>query len=244
MTGSIKISQPTASYQSLPKDSPTPKITGKLSFDREMKVQLSDFQLWGNKWETVSSLDELNDLKLFGLEETDKGAVARRNFQDGRGPQPLLIKDSGSTGRLYFNHSEREISSMCFKQLFLAPIFYSITSLFTMAHRIGKLLTFYHFWETKEGEEKYNFRARLADAGKDLLKVVASPLAVVALELAAFYGAFISPYDGRKLFASIERAVYGDLVPGVTDSFFQPIEFMRSDATLRDIESRTALPSL
>ncbi|MBS4171388.1 hypothetical protein NEOC95_002136 [Neochlamydia sp. AcF95] len=35
-----------------------------------------------------------------------------------------------------------------------------------------------------------------------------TPVALVGLELAAIYGIF-TPYNGRKLYASIERAQYG-----------------------------------
>lgn len=56
-------------------------------------------------------------------------------------------------------------------------------------------------------KHKYNFTARLLDAGTDLLRIVAVPISLVGLELAALYG-ILSPYDGRKLYASIERLTY------------------------------------
>jgi len=39
------------------------------------------------------------------------------------------------------------------------------------------------------------------------LRIVATPLVLVALELSALYGIF-RPYDGRKLYASFERMQY------------------------------------
>ena len=50
---------------------------------------------------------------------------------------------------------------------------------------------------------------KLADAGKDSLRIVAAPFSILGLELAALYG-LIRPYDGRKMYATIERAMYGN----------------------------------
>jgi hypothetical protein len=68
-----------------------------------------------------------------------------------------------------------------------------------------------NFFVQRDGETKYNFRARFIDSAKDLLAVVTAPISLVALEIAALYGC-IRPYDGRKLYATLERAVYGDSV--------------------------------
>jgi hypothetical protein len=43
-----------------------------------------------------------------------------------------------------------------------------------VAYRIAKLVTFSHFWIKKENEARYNFKGRLTDAGKDLLRIIAS----------------------------------------------------------------------
>lgn len=45
----------------------------------------------------------------------------------------------------------------------------------------------------------------------DALRIIASPIAIAGLELAAIYG-IIRPYDGRKLYASIERAEYRNFI--------------------------------
>ena len=81
----------------------------------------------------------------------------------------------------------------------------------TVAFRILKLATLSHLWIRKAGEDKYNFKARVKDAAVDLLKVAIHPIVIVGLELAAIYGVF-RPYDGRKLYASLERAQYGHCV--------------------------------
>lgn len=72
-----------------------------------------------------------------------------------------------------------------------------------------KLISLSHFWVKKS--EKCDFKSRLKDAGKDFLRIIAQPVTLVGLELAAIYGLF-RPYDGRKLYASFERAAYGDSI--------------------------------
>ena len=124
--------------------------------------------------------------------------------------EPMYLIDE-TTDRRYWNESEGCVGFKCFLLTFGTPFVHPFSLIVNMAYRILKLVTFSHFWVDKEGETKYDFKARLADAGKDLLKIVVTPLSLVGLELAAIYGIF-SPYDGRKLYASIERATYGGCI--------------------------------
>jgi len=64
---------------------------------------------------------------------------------------------------------------------------------------------------TSKIKKPYSFNASLKEAGKDLLRIFTTPIAYVGLELAAIYGRF-RPYDGRKLYATIERAQYGHFI--------------------------------
>lgn len=57
-------------------------------------------------------------------------------------------------------------------------------------------------------EKEYNLKGRIISAGGDLLRIVATPISLIGLELSAIYGIF-NPFDGRKLYASFERATYG-----------------------------------
>ena len=43
------------------------------------------------------------------------------------------------------------------------------------------------------------------------MRIIATPVSILGLELAAIYGIF-QPYDGRKLYASFERATYGNFI--------------------------------
>ncbi len=124
--------------------------------------------------------------------------------------QPKFLIDQ-TTGRKYYNQPEEEVRYRCFVLALATPIVYSIISVANIARRILNLVTLSHFWIEKEGETKYSLLERLADAGKDILRIVAAPVSIVGLELASLYGWF-RPYDGRKLYASIERATYGEFV--------------------------------
>jgi hypothetical protein len=123
---------------------------------------------------------------------------------------PQFIIDQ-TTGRRYLNESRKVVGIKCFLLTLATPCVHPVASIANVAYRILKLISFSHFWINKGGEAKYNFKARLADAGIDLLRIVATPISIIGLELAAFYGCF-RPYDGRKLYASIERATYGNFI--------------------------------
>lgn len=116
-----------------------------------------------------------------------------------------------TTGRRYWNESKGCVGCKCFLLTLGTPIFHSIASLVNVAYRIVKLVSFSHFWMDKEEEKSYSFKGRLKDAGQDLLRVLTTPIAFIGLELAAIYGIF-TPYNGRKLYASIERAQYGNFI--------------------------------
>ena len=116
-----------------------------------------------------------------------------------------------TTNRRYLNESEEVVGLKCFLLAFETPFVHPIASIVNIVYRILKLATLSHFWVKKGDETKYNFKARLADAGKDLLRIIATPVSILGLELAAIYGIF-QPYDGRKLYASFERATYGNFI--------------------------------
>lgn len=121
--------------------------------------------------------------------------------------EPAYLIDE-STGRQYWNESKKTVRIKSLLLTFGTPFVHGFASVWNIARRIINLVTFYHFWTPKEGQKSYNFIKRLKDAGDDLLKIATQPLALIGLELAAIYGIF-NPYDGRKLYATIERAQYG-----------------------------------
>lgn len=116
-----------------------------------------------------------------------------------------------TTGRRYWNESKGCIALKCFLLTMGTPIVHVIASLVNVAYKIVKLVSFSHFRMNKEGKTLSSFQEKLKDAGQDLLKVITTPIALAGLELAAIYGVF-TPYNGRKLYASIERAQYGTCI--------------------------------
>jgi hypothetical protein len=124
--------------------------------------------------------------------------------------EPAYLIDR-TTGRRYFNESQGVVRFKCLLLTLGTPIVHTAASIINVAYRILKLVTLSHFWAPKKEESRYDFKARLTDAGKDVLRIVATPFSLLGLELASIYGVF-RPYDGRKLYASIERATYGNFI--------------------------------
>lgn len=121
---------------------------------------------------------------------------------------PRHLKDK-TTDRFYWNERKKTVRIKCLKLIVAVPLVHTIGIALNIAYRIIKLVTLSHFWIKKEGEGKYDFKTRLKDAGKDLARIIASPIAIVGMELAVIYG-LIRPYDGRKLYGTCERAIYGN----------------------------------
>jgi hypothetical protein len=126
--------------------------------------------------------------------------------ENHQGQAKFLIDQT--TNRRYLNESKGTVGFKCFLLALGTPFVQSISSIVYVVYRILKLISLSHFWIGKNEEANSSFKARLADAGEDLLKIVAAPVSILGLELAAIYGWF-RPYDGRKLYASMERAIYG-----------------------------------
>lgn len=134
-----------------------------------------------------------NEFKFYG-----------NNWQEDTKTERIIDR---TTGDSYFNDDTATVRFKCFALLFAVPLAQPITSLISLAYRVVNLISGSHFWVQEEGE--YNFAARLTAAGADLLRIIALPLSIVGLELAALYGAFgPSPYDARKLFGAIERNTF------------------------------------
>lgn len=137
--------------------------------------------------------------------------------------EPKFLKDE-STGRRYWNESKGIVGFKCFLLTLGTPFVHPIASIINVAYRILKIVSLSHFW-LPNNQKSYDLKGRALSATKDLLRIVAAPLTIVGLELAAIYG-LARPYDGRKLYASIERASYGNFIlapcfqPEPTNHFF------------------------
>ena len=145
-------------------------------------VCLGDFHPW-NQW------------------ELDQTVV----YRDTRVPKYILDQ---TTGRRYLNESKGTVRMKCFLLLLGTPIVHSIGLIVNVAYRALRLLTLYHFWKDIGEDIHYDFGARVYDAGTDFLRICTSQIAFFGLQVAALYGV-LTPYNGRKLYATIERAQYG-----------------------------------
>lgn len=124
--------------------------------------------------------------------------------------EPKFLIDS-STNRKYFNECRGIVRVKSFLLTMGTPIVHVLAAVRNVAFIILKIMILVYFWIDKDGEDSYNFKARLTDVGIDLLRIIATPLAIIGLECAAIYGVF-RPYDGRKLYATIERAEYDSYI--------------------------------
>ncbi|MEX1012244.1 MAG: hypothetical protein WD595_01020 [Waddliaceae bacterium] len=124
-----------------------------------------------------------------------------------KGKTPYLL--DATTGKKYLYEDKVTIGLQCLILTIGTPSLQLTASIVNIAYRILKLVTLSHFWIHKPEEKSYSIKGRVKDAGLDLLRVVTQPIAVVGLQLSAIYGLF-RPYDGRKLYSSIELAQYGN----------------------------------
>jgi hypothetical protein len=150
------------------------------------------------------------DFQLFNRWKVDTDGERYRSGEFGKLGEPKYLIDQ-TTGRKYGNETKGTVRLKCFLLCFGTPIAHSVAAVINVIYRIVKLVTLSHFWIAKSGERKYNFTARLADAGKDVLRILLQPFSIIGLELSALFGVF-TPYNGRKLYATIERAEYGSYI--------------------------------
>lgn len=111
-----------------------------------------------------------------------------------------------STGREYFGESTKTVRLKCAATFAASFIVQPVGLTLNLLNRIAKIVTFAHLWHPFQ--EKYSFKARICEWGMDILRVVLTPLIFIGMLFSSLYGASLSPYDGRKLYASFERLAY------------------------------------
>jgi len=196
-----------------------------------VSITLRDFQPVGNGWkkdtsgETYACLCESRHLlivnstpgqKYFYRTDSEDGVekiyqCIEHSLSSGPANECLLPEKwiVDSTGRKYFNEPKNTVRLKCLSLIFGTPFVHPIAAVVNALYRLFLLVTFVHFWKPLKGE-RASLKNRASEAGKDILRLFATPL-LAALPLAALYGVFC-PYDGRKLYATIERAVYGGAI--------------------------------
>lgn len=133
--------------------------------------------------------------------------------------QEQLLKDV-ATGKFYLNQEVGVLRYKCCCLVVMTPIVKTLDSIGSIAYRIRRLVLCTHF-RLEEKEREYSIIDGFTDAAIDILKIIATPLFLIAMEFAAIYG-ILSPRNGAKLYATLERVTYGyanyNLAP-----CFQPI---------------------
>lgn len=119
--------------------------------------------------------------------------------------QPKYVRDQ-SPGRCYWNESKNIVRFKCALLALGTPIVHGIIGLVNIFYRFLKLITLANFWLPKSAE-KCSFKARLMECAADFARMYTASAAIFCLQISAIFGIF-SPFNGRKLYASFERAQY------------------------------------
>ncbi|MEI6242419.1 MAG: hypothetical protein WCP39_03325 [Chlamydiota bacterium] len=112
-----------------------------------------------------------------------------------------------STQDLYLNQDTKNLRIKCSILFFATCIFQPIGLSLNCINRISKITTLSHFWHRSK-KPSYNLKGRIHEMKNDVLRVVTAPVILGAFLTASLYGLF-RPYDGRKIYATLERASYG-----------------------------------
>lgn len=147
----------------------------------------------------ASDISERDKVHQVGLQFAHFNPISKWSLEE----HEIVDKN---TGDKYCNDSTRTVRLKCAALFAASWIIQPIGLTLNLLNRIAKIVTFAHLWNPSQ--EKYNFKARIAEWGKDILLVVATPLILVGMIFSALYGATLSPYDGRKLYSTLERLAY------------------------------------
>jgi hypothetical protein len=131
---------------------------------------------------------------------------------------PLFLIDK-TTGRHYSYESPFTLRIKFALLLPTSPLVHYVGVIGNIVYRIFKILLFLPLISKIVAKKPWTFRELCIETGKDLLRVLFAIPIYVGLEGALVLG-LLMPYNGRKLYATLERAFYGDFLIGKT---FQPI---------------------
>jgi len=123
--------------------------------------------------------------------------------------KPMYLIDQ-STGKCYWNESKVVVRIKCGMLATAGTAGNLLLGLSNIAFRTLRLISLYHLWRPN-----VQFEARLRSMKEDLKSLVKTPFIFTGLIFSALYG-LISPYDGRKLYASFANlANYTVFIPFV-----------------------------
>lgn len=147
----------------------------------------------------------------FSLVNTWKVDTEGEKWADGT---PKFITDK-KMNQNYWNERPGLIRFKCFLLVLGTPIVHLYTSLRNIGEKIMDL-----FSGTISGKEC-------------AINIAATLIAYPGRELAALYG-IIRPYDGRKLYASFERAIYGHEILAPCFQPYPRYHFFGGDPNVKD----------
>lgn len=125
-------------------------------------------------------------------------------FYDG---QPRHLIDE-STGRRYLNEDKLVVGFKCFLlTIGTLPVHLIASSIKVLQCAFNAVFAFIQ----PAPHTGYNLKNRISDSLLNIAKIVIAPTVIALLEVSAVYGIF-SPYNGRKLYASLERSYYGSFI--------------------------------
>jgi len=173
--------------------SPSPQLT------------INDFRPCCNGWyEDTSGIrveHAKNSITRKVLESIGQKSTIK-NLKEG---SPLFIIDK-STGHRYINIPKKSLRYDNFAHI-LTSIFMLPITVFHIALKIFRVVSFYHF--RKDSEVTLTLSDKLKSTAADIACVVASPLAILGLTLFPLYG-LIFPHNGIKLLTSTQRAFFNE----------------------------------
>jgi hypothetical protein len=133
----------------------------------------------------------------------------------------MWVQDSLS-GKTYLNQPTDCLRiKLAFLTGILAPAGNAVSLSVNAGYRALKIVSLSHFWlplskvNSDQAPDKgsYNFDMRCIELARDIIRIVAAPLALVALFFVSWGGALSfskeGPRDATKLYSSIEIAMYG-----------------------------------
>ena len=136
----------------------------------------------------------------------------------------MWIRDSLS-GSVYLNQPTDHLRfKLSFLTGFLVGVIggNAISLTVNAAYRTLKVVSLSHFWlpisfiGQNQADESGHFKMRCIELAKDVVRIVATPFAWLALLFASWGGALNpmenGPRDGAKIFSSIEIAMYGGTI--------------------------------
>lgn len=156
---------------------------------RPTEFSLSNFNLFNN-WK------EIKNCPIYDVQTTYAGTLEKRLSW-------TVFKDEQ---KRYYDPIRKQ--EKCTQLMGGTLLVHPISLLLSSMNKIFKIVTLAHFWHP--GTANYSFKEKVVACLKDGILVAGMPVILLALEVAALYGALISPLDGAKVYAALEKLAFDE----------------------------------